>query len=341
MWALINETPYKAEATAVIDKMGERHWTVVAKGTFNINDDGSVRLAKEQVAPLLTPEYRGTPGQSSLLYDADMTPSKPGTDIILNASAYVSGGTSATEAPVAVRALTRNRLLFDKRLLVHGERRYRRVFGQVRPSSPAPFRSLPIVYERAYGGFDDTDPEGRRQKLFPSNPIGTGMAARSEHLVDKPVHNVEYLGGHTKTTAGLGAICSYWSPRRELAGSYDDTWTRSRKPLLPWDHDERHHLCAPADQQLMPHPPMDLRFELVNLTPKGLLRLALPLVYLAFTTRFARYRNKAPVEHRARLHTVIIEPDKAKLILVWHTSLACHHDIDDIDATVIREKERV
>ncbi|MFE8603874.1 DUF2169 family type VI secretion system accessory protein [Archangium violaceum] len=341
MWALINETPYKAAATAVIDKTGARHWAVVVKGTFTLHPDGNTRLAQEQVDLLFSPEYRGAPGKSSLLYEADLTPAKPGTDVVLNASAHAHGGKPATEVPVAIRALTRNQLLFDKRLLVHGERVYTSVLGQVRPSAAAPFITLPITYERAYGGFDDTDPDTRHQKLFPSNPIGTGVAARSQHLIDKPVHNIEYLGGNTTTTAGLGAICSYWSPRRELAGTYDEQWMRTRKPLLPVDYDERHTLCAPVDQQIPAPAPIDLRFELVNLTPNGLLRFTLPPVYLAFTTRFAAYRRKAPAEHRARLHTVIIEPDQARLILVWHTSLACHHDIDDIDVTVIREKERV
>lgn len=74
--------------------------------------------------------------------------------------------------------------------------------------------------------------------------------------------------------------------------------------------------------------------ELINLTPAGKLRFALPKVYLAFNTRI----NGRTQEHRSRLSTVIIEPDHPRVIMVWQSSLSCPTDVDYLDETVVREK---
>lgn len=74
--------------------------------------------------------------------------------------------------------------------------------------------------------------------------------------------------------------------------------------------------------------------ELENLSASGMMRFHLPKVFLTFTTRFGKQTR----EHRASLQTVIIEPDAPQVTLVWHSSLACHHLLDELDKTIIREK---
>ena len=64
----------------------------------------------------------------------------------------------------------------------------------------------------------------------------------------------------------------------------------------------------------------------------------LPKVWLAFRTRFALRRSQRRQEHRAKLHTVVLEPDHPRVLMVWHTSLRCHHDADDLEDTTIWEK---
>ena len=77
MWALINETPYKAAATAIIDKAGARHWVVVVKGTFTLQGDGSTRLAKEQVDLLFTFTTDPKSALQDVIEDSDI-PVAPG-----------------------------------------------------------------------------------------------------------------------------------------------------------------------------------------------------------------------------------------------------------------------
>jgi hypothetical protein len=336
MWTLVNRTPYAAARTWVQDPDGTKRWVVVVKATFHSHPSGRLTLADEQLPPLLAPEYHGVDGASSLHYEADLVPPKPGTDVILNGHAHAPRGRAATSLAVALGVGTHRKIL-----QVTGDRVYRRTLvGTVVPSAPAPFLRVPIVYERAYGGHDATPPDPAKHALFTPNPVGTGHVVRRSTLVGHPVANIGYPGaalGHDGA-AGFGALCSHWSPRRELAGTYDARWVATRKPLLPEDFDPRFHMCAPLDQQHVPHLRGGVPIELVNLTPGGVLRFTLPKVYLAFRTRFALRRAEHRQEHRAKLHTVVLEPDLPRVLMVWHTSLPCHHHADDLEDTTILEK---
>jgi hypothetical protein len=339
MWMLMNQTRYAADSTIVNDKHGARHWVVVVKGTFDICADGTTKTAEEQLPPLLAPEYLGKDGESSLRFEADMVLAKPAIDVVINASAYAPKGQPVTSVPVAIRTPA-----FEKTLVVHGDRVWQRdLVGAVVPSSSQPFLQMPITYERAWGGHDKTNPDPSAQKMDERNPIGTGVVTSSRNRIGMAVPNVEHPGGpsDSRGPAGYGALCSYWLPRRPYAGTYDAAWVAKRKPLLPLDFDDRFNQIAPVDQQVLQHRLGGARVELVNLTPGGVLRFDLPRVYLAMRTYFGSYARLPAREHRCVLHTVIIEPDARRVIMVWHSSLACHRTVDDIECTRIVEKPYV
>ena len=331
MWAITNNTPYKAGKTWGRNKDGVHEWIVAVKATYDVKGDGSIVRSDEQVEPLLLPEYHGEYGQSSLRYDADLVGAKPTTDVVLNGTAYAPGGRPSADFLVALTVGPIN-----KTLRVRGERRWDDgVFGTSR-SAPEPITQLPIIYERAYGGYDYSNVAATNHCLDMRNPVGCGVVAQASRRAGRALPNFEYPNGDLERAgpAGFGAIDSFWSPRREFAGTYDAAWQRDRLPLLPQDWDPRTLLCAPADQR----PPHHLRggelVELVNLTADGLLRFALPKVHLAFTTHIDGRRE----EHRARLSSVILEPDYRRVIMVWSTSLFCRNDGDYLEETVIREK---
>jgi hypothetical protein len=336
MWHIHNRTPYAAARTWVQDPDGTKRWVVVVKATFDIQEDGRLTLAVQQLPPLLTPEYHGVDGASSLRYEADLVSPKPGTDVVLNGHAYPPRGRAATGLAIALGVGAHRKVL-----QVTGDRVYRRTLvGTIAPSAPEPFVRMPIMYERAFGGHDTSSPNLTEHRLFTPNPIGTGYVGRRASLVGRPVANVEHPGaslGH-HGAAGFGAICSHWSPRRELAGTYDAGWVAARKPLLPEDFDPRFHMYAPLDQQHIPHLRGGMPIELVNLMPGGVLRFALPKVWLAFRTRIVMRRVEHRREHRAKLHTVVLEPDHPRVVLVWHTSLPCTHDAEYLEDTTISEK---
>lgn len=324
MWALDNTTPFAAERTWTRDRDGLHQWVVVVKATYAIEPGGALRLADEQLPPLAEPEYRGEPGQSSLCYDADLTMAKPGTDLVVNASAHAPGGRPVQEVVVELRVAE-----LRKQLLVRGASTFSYGATGARPSAPEYFVTRPVIYEYAYGGSDLVAADPRKQYVDNRNPVGAGAAAQPEHLHGRPAPSIFYPRGAPSRVgpAGFGPIAGHWSPRLELAGTYDENWAQTRRPLLPSDYDPRQLLCSPLDQR----PTTRLRggetVTLVNLAPEGTLSLRLPEVELH---GHARIRRRS-VAQDFELVTVIIDADEHRLLMVWQSALSVRaRDVDHL-----------
>lgn len=328
MWALHNKTPFEADRTWIRDKDGAHHWIVVVKATYDVLLTGGLELSREPLEPLQIPTYIGEDGQSSLEYEADLIAMKPATDVYLNAVAYAPNGRPAPRVEVAFRVGG-----LRKALVVFGDRTWSRAAGGIVPSAASPFAVMPITYERAFGGTSQTSPDSRDHRMDLRNPIGTGVAEREIDLVGTPAPSIE--DGRQKmgegSPAGFGAIASYWSPRKELAGTYDAKWAADRRPLLPLDYDPKWLLCAPADQQVAGYLTGGETVELTNLTPNGQVRFTLPRLTLTFDSYFGARRTS----HTGRLVTVIIESNPPRLVVTWQTSLPCGSDAEYLDRTVI------
>jgi len=339
MLELDNRTPYAAERTIVMNKAGEKSWVVAVKATYHVCMDGTTELSEAQKPPLYSAEHIGEPGKSSIRYEADLIPTKPATDVLVNGQAYALADKPAQAVDVSIRVGP-----LKKRLRVFGDRHWYMGFpGRLKQSSPAKFERIPITYERAFGGWDTTDPDPAKQRLYSKNPIGSGFAIKEQHLAGHALPNVEdpsqliSAWNDRPQPGGFGAIASYWSPRLEWGGTYDEAWMENKFPLLPDDFDNRFHQAALPDQQVGESLRGGEAVALQNLTESGSLQFFLPKVYLTFSTHFGRQKQ----EHRASLQTVVIEPDVPQVILVWQTSLACHHLLDDLDETIIREKKYI
>jgi hypothetical protein len=226
----------------------------------------------------------------------------------------------------------------EKVLRVFGDR----VWGALRSSPPTPFETMPIVYERAFGGVDLRSEHPERDWDW-RNPVGRGFALSLENAQGLPLPNVEdprrlvTAWNHRPPPAGFGPIAGHWQPRVASAGTYDDRWVESRKPLLPDDFDDRYFQCAPADQQT----PAFLRggepVTLYNLTPGGgVLSFRLPRIFLGFETEF--YDGSREIHRTRNLHSVIIEPDLPRGSLVWHSALPCHFKVQKLERTIVTLK---
>lgn len=337
MWALNNNTPFAAERCWVRDRNGAEVWLVAVKGTFTIKPDGLLELAEKQLPVCMAPQFVGDPGKSSLLYDSDLHHKKLRTDVILHGHAYAPQGKPVTQLDVRLKLGS-----LDKSLRVFGDRIWEdSVFG-LRLSNPKPFSKMPLSYERSFGGTDVIDAEPRYRSWEPRNPIGAGFATRKEHLFGAPAPNLERASDLIRNwndrpaPVGFGPIPGHWSPRVELAGTYDEKWQRERQPLLAEDFDERYFQCAPADQQMPAFLKGGELVELHHMSPCGLLAFRLPSVELVFRTVFF---DDTTVRHSADLHTVVIEPDESRVIVTWHTHLPCHHKVLKLAHTRIKVLE--
>jgi hypothetical protein len=329
MWQLDNRTPFAAGQGWTRNLDGAETWIVIVKATFDIGDDGSLRLSDPQPPVSRTPKYRGEPGASSIIYDNDFVLGKTTTDIVVNGTAYAPDNRPARAVEVGFRVGP-----VTKVIRAVGERSW----GGSVASEPTPFRSVAIVYERAFGGVDTaaaTDAEG----WFWANPVGTAYLRSKSSLAEVRLPNFEYADDPMRAwndrprPAGFGVIGSNWQERARFAGTYDQKWERERQPLLPTDFDLRHYQVVPADQQSPQFLVGGEPVALLNLTPAGRLDFTLPRLALELETRFmdGDRREQAPI----RLHTVILEPDFPRVSLVFHSALECHSKVYKLDFTRI------
>jgi hypothetical protein len=334
--ALENETPYAAERAVLLDADGTKVWVVAVKATYALAPDGGCAPHPDPDPVALAPRYSGAPGASTLLREAELVVAHPGTAVTLNATAYAPAGGQVTERTVGVEVGP-----VRKRLRVWGDRSWERSWRGLAAGRPAPWREMPLVWERAFGG-----PSGAGdEEPWPENPIGVGRrapAGRGGAAEPAPLPNVEYPDHPVRdpagapAPAGFAAVPGGWSPRRQLAGTFDAAWRTSRCPLWPADYDPRHHLAAPADQVAAQPLRGGERVRLDGLTPGGgLFEFALPRVHLAFTTYWRRGGRAA---HRAQLDRVIVEPTAGRLVLVWRAALPCGGDARAVEATVVSTK---
>ncbi len=325
MWALENNTPFAAERTWVRDRNGAEIWIVAVKGTWEITRRQTLLLAEKQEPIIRVPTYRDKPGESSLLYESDLVHTKPTTDILLHGTAYAPRGKPVRRVDVTLKVAN-----LSKTLCVFGNRKWNCKTLTLSITEPEPFVEMPLLYERAYGGVDQSLEETESQRWHSDNPVGTGYAKHSENLHDQFLPNIEYpdqrigIWNPKGRTAGFGPIARPWAPRVELSGTYDEKWERENHPLLPADFDDRFYLCAPEDQRPKNHLRGGEAVELQNFTPSGILRFHLPKVELHFETFFRRGES---IVHPATLHSVILEPDVPRVLIVWHTLLSCHFKV--------------
>ena len=335
MWLITNKTPFAADYAWVLDKSGNKIWLVIVKATFNIQPNGSCRLAGTSEPVLQIAQPYGEFGQSSLRYEADLLGVKPTTDILVRGAAIAPKGKRMAALDVSLRVGS-----IDKRLRVTGDRVWEKGLVGVRMSAPEPFDEMPLTFERAFGGWDRSAAENKHHRLEDRNPVGTGFAVRAENCPGLRLPNIEYpdqlIGGWKDhpSPAGLNAIDCAWSPRRELAGTYDETWRRTRFPSWAEDFDPHYRNCAPQDQQSKNYFVGGEPIEVSNMSENGALLFHIPKVHLSFRTRFGREL----LDHEGQLCTVIVEPNVPRVILVWQTSLICNRRADQLDETLVVQK---
>ena len=327
MWQVENTTPFAVAGNWTRDRDGAEVWLIAVRCLFDIHSNGATSISEKQEDPVLGPVFSGEPALSSLISDSDFHLTKPTTDIVLHGHAYAPEGGLATQVDVLMRVGG-----VRKTLRIFGDRQYERRLGGLGPSGPQPFAKIPIVYERARGGRQREAPErSEHVRLDKRNPAGRGFEARLGDAVAN-IEAPEATGADGPL--GFGPIAPHWSPRVELAGTYDAGWRRRRMPLFPDDLDDRFFLCSPADQRPREHLRGGEEVELRNLTPTGSMRFCLPRVAFRCETRL---RGKQAVVHRGAIHSVILEPDRSQVAMVWQSALRIHADVHRLEETHVRQ----
>lgn len=321
MWKIENDSPFVAAGAMSQDYLsGGFVWQVVTKATFDISETGELAISDEPVEVFSSPVYRDEEDNSSILYNSDFEAlTKSHVDILLNGHAYSPGGHLVKRLEIGLMVGDR-----FKQLNVFGNRYWDKSLGMIFETSPQSFVKMPIIYENAFGGTDDT---GEEPVTFSPNPVGTGFAHKAKHRVGNRLPNIEYAEQPTKKgkpiknkAAGYGPLCPHWESRARYAGTYDEKWQEERFPLYPFDLDPRFFQCAPEDQQVVWVGHGDC-VKLLNLTPStGFLEFRIPKVDFQISSKI----GNNVLKHQLVLHSLIIEPDYPRFQMVWHSKIDCH-----------------
>ena len=297
-----NFSPFPVSVQMLADAQARQSYVVVLGATFEVLPTQAMRIVEDQMALHDIDIHHGAPDASSVRYDADIADHKAAVDFVVNGQAHAPAGTIAARVDVGIMVQG----LLRKLLSVHGDRFWRRGPLGRTPSAAKPFRTMPVVYERAFGG---SSSEGH----YATNPVGLGFkdAAPVDPAVESEAPNIEYAEGDgTALPAGFGFVSRGWAPRLGYAGRFDQAWIDRQFPLLPHDFDPRFHQAAPADQQL----PAIFGGETVrvlNMTPEGHWLFRLPTLDVPVRLRYA----DGVVDSPLRIDTVLLEPDLYRIAL--------------------------
>ncbi len=150
MLQIKNTTPFKPDIGLFPNKDGVDTLYAVIKATFTLTPELSI--AKEQIPPFKADVYWGDPAKSSLKYGSDIHLGKLSTDVLLVGQAWSPDGRPVTELETGIAIAERK-----KTIRVHGNRVFKSGLLGLSLSAPEPFVSMPLTYERAFGGIHVLD----------------------------------------------------------------------------------------------------------------------------------------------------------------------------------------
>jgi hypothetical protein len=336
------------------DPKGNPIYSLLVKRTYDIVPGAPCARAKEDRKLHPADKHWGDPMNSSVRFESDHIPYKLQTDVAFDGKAHSPGGVpvqSLTCALAVVAGSGPQAKTYRKEILVLGDRMCRYVEGgRIAASAPAPFASMELRAERAYGGVDVwSDP--KMPMAYPRNPLGKGFAVRHnpKSLHDLPLPNIEdpkdrisaerLCIGEMKfwekqpLPAGLGWISKSAPPRSSLAGVMpgDEALEKELREANAALLDKKNRELYLAH----PLPRMDFRYfngaylsvpylaggetlRLENLTPEGTLEFKLPVD----VPKVHIDMGLGPQEPLAVLHTVQIRGEDRQIDLVWRASVS-------------------
>lgn len=321
--------------------------SVLVKRTFDIVPGRECPRAAED-EPLNAGEvFWDHPMNSSVRYESDFVPYKMGTDVVLNGTAYAPGGTPATACSVGLQVADRRKVLF-----VVGDRRAEYAGGGPPVfTDPVPFTTMPLRYERAYGGIDVYS-DLKIPYPYPRNLLGRGfvVANTAAALAKVSLPNVEdpgapvapdslclgeYAQWETRPIpAGFGWFPKTWLPRASLVGvlprdrAIEQELRRAFAEHVPEDQREAYLTNGFRDMDFrffngaspglaMPYLRGGEVIATANLSPAGRLDFQLP----RGVPEIAIDIGDGLEEPEVVLHTVMIRMDDGQVDLVWRASI--------------------
>ncbi len=220
--------PTRAPSGLAVRAFGWRHGsqhrlTAVAKLTLELVPGGTMTLAHPLRLEAAEVHHHGQPTRS-VRHTGDLAPYLAAVDVVLVGHAHAPAGQRVREQRVRL-ALHRDRLpLFDKELLVRGDR-------ADTAASPEPWGKMPLVLERALGGLGDA-----------ANPLGTGATGGAPPNLVHPSAPAQ--------VACFAPISRFWPARRNLVTPEQRRALERPLPEVSEPFDWTFFQTAPPDQRV-------------------------------------------------------------------------------------------
>ena len=333
---LINNTKYPAKLYQTMDSRGQLFASIVVKATylFPENNDSRARPAEQQSDLFLSDVFIAEPGLSAPLFESDLVPHKLRCDILIHANAFTKNSKPETELIVGFQLGDCN-----KKILITGNRFWKKSLFGLTPSRPEPFTSMPIHYGLAFGG-QWTDENTAESICYQENPVGCGFAKGkyTKQLngtqlpnLSEPLNSIETYAANYRPMS-FGPIGRSWKPRVAFAGTYDDHWKDNIFPLPPSNLDERYYQAAPKDQQIE-YPKGGEILSLWNLHPtRSEIQFSLPNLNLPIHVICER-----GIEHTlaSNVDTVMIDATTEKILISWRARFPIKRSLREITGIFI------
>jgi hypothetical protein len=228
----------------------------------------------------------------------------------------------------------------EKNARVTGDRFWVRTLGFVRKTKPRPFEKIPLIYENAFGGWDQSRENPKLQRFDPRNPVGTGYRSwLGGFEKDVRLPNIEHPWRRLRTyhqnppPIGFGFTSPHWQPRVRFAGTYNQKWQQTRMPALPNDFDFRYFNGASnglaAAGYLNGNEPVLIQ----NASAERRLHFNLPGVPPPLCKVELRGGIIQPIQ--TVLDTVIVNTDDRLLLLFWRGRLQLRRGPEDVVAITV------
>lgn len=335
--SVTNLTPFAFEYMGLMDEAGRPLLVVVIKATYQIiPEHGVLELAKKQLVVNTEGETWGDPESSSFKYEPETAFFKPATDVVLIGHACAQQHYQTT-MDVSLRVGP-----IMKMVRVVGDRYWYKTLGVTSMTKPSPINRIPLIYERAFGGWDRSDPDTDKHSFEASNPVGTGFRKKRGKFEEKvklpnledPLHPLRSYTGRPPPT-GFGFISPHWEPRLSLAGTLDQSWVESYMPRLPKDFSIRFFNAAPTDQIAPSYLRGDEQVLITGTYNHGNLSCHLPGVPPPDCLVAAKHIKDTLLE--SNLDTIIINTDENMLFMIWRANLLLRDGPQDVTSIEIRQ----
>jgi hypothetical protein len=180
----------------------------------------------------------------------------------------------------------------------------------------------------------------RMDVLFGVGKTVKKSKATSDKAVKRiPLHEMEQVPDSSRWLAakkprdGFGFYPKQYSPRKDLAGTYDDAWQAKRSPFLPADFDDRFFQAAFPDLICPGHLVGNEPLRAEGVSPRGPIGLKLPGVAL----QIEAFLERGNLKGKANLDTVVLDPENDRLLLTWRRMFPVNGPPADVQGFRISE----